>query len=60
MQNYMQISNEKIQEFKVLWKNRFDEDISDDFAYNQITKLAIMIKLIYKPIKKSELKESYQ
>ncbi len=51
----MQISKDKIQEFKVLWKNRFGEDKSDDFVYNQITKLATMIKLIYKPIRKVEL-----
>jgi hypothetical protein len=29
----MQISNEKIQKFKILWKKRFDKEISDDFAY---------------------------
>mgnify|MGYP003989004861 CR=1 FL=1 len=60
MQNYMQISNERINKFKELWKKRFNEKISDNFAYEQITDLATMIKLIYKPIKKSDLKESYQ
>jgi hypothetical protein len=50
----MRISEQKIMEFRELWQKHFNEEISDDFAREQIEKLCSLVKLIYRPIKRLE------
>ena len=48
------ISSEQLKEFKKIYKKEFGEDISDEDALESATKLIEMVKLIYRPIKKSD------
>lgn len=52
----MRISDEKIEEYRELYKKHFGEEISKEEALEQLTKLVNMVKLIYRPIKKSDSK----
>lgn len=51
----MPITKEDAARFKELYKKETGEDISDEEALECATSLVEMIKLIYKPIKKSDL-----
>jgi hypothetical protein len=46
----MMLSNEDIQEFKVLYKNHFGEDLSDDEALERATRLIELVRVVYTPI----------
>lgn len=48
------ISKERLEEFKRLYKKRFNEDLSDADALEKATKLLRMVELIYKPITKED------
>lgn len=50
----MPITEKDVAKFKELYKKETGEDISDEEALDSVTSLVEMIKLIYKPIKKSE------
>ena len=49
----MQLSKKAIDEFKIIWKKEFKEDISDEKANRKGLELLRFMKLIYKPIPKS-------
>ncbi|MGD0976887.1 MAG: hypothetical protein ABR875_01145 [Minisyncoccia bacterium] len=55
--NSEMISEEALDEFKSIWKEEYNEDISDDFAMETATALLTMMNHIYRPVKKSWLKE---
>ena len=44
------ISKEHLEKFKVLYKNRFGVEISDQEALEEGTKLLRLMKIIYKPM----------
>lgn len=46
---------EDVKKFKELYKKETGKDISDEEALDSVTSLVEMIRLIYKPIKKSNL-----
>ena len=48
------ISNEALKSFKQIWKEKFNQDISDDFAVERANKLIGMVELIYKPMTEKE------
>ena len=49
IKNKMKISQKKIEEFKILYKKHFGEDISDKEATDQIRALLVMVELGLKP-----------
>lgn len=51
----MPITEEDVKKFKELYKKETGKDISDEEALDSATSLVEMIRLIYKPIKKSDL-----
>ena len=51
----MPITEKDVAKFKELYKKETGEDISDEEALSSVASLVEMIKLIYKPIKKSGL-----
>lgn len=51
------ISEQALQEFKVIWKKEFDQDISDKEAAEQALNLLNLFDAIYRPIKKESLNE---
>jgi hypothetical protein len=51
------LSNQAIAEFKQVWKEQFGDDISDERADLEGTKLVQFMKLIYKPIPKDKHKK---
>ncbi len=51
------ISNERVQEFKILYKNRFGKELSDDEAREKASALVRFLKIIYKPMTKEEFDE---
>ncbi len=51
------LSNESIKEYQKIYKKKFGEEISYEGARKQGTDLVELMKLVYKPIKKSELKK---
>ena len=53
----MMISDERIQEFKRLYKNRFDKELSDAEAREKASALVRFLKIIYKPMMKEEFDE---
>ncbi|HPA25615.1 MAG TPA: hypothetical protein PLK76_02555 [bacterium] len=53
----MQINQQKILEFRGLWKKHFGEEISDEFAYEQAENLCSLLKKIYKPIRKFDFEK---
>lgn len=52
----MTISKKRIEEYGELYKKRFGKEISQEEALEQAISLVNMVKLVYKPIKKSDLK----
>lgn len=51
------ISEEHLQKFKNLYKKHFNEELSDQDALEQATKLTNLVKLIYKPMTEEEYKK---
>lgn len=51
------ISNEHIQEFKRLYKNRFGKELTDVEAREKGSALVRFLKIIYKPMTKEEFDE---
>jgi hypothetical protein len=45
------ISKEQLEKFKIIYKNQFGEELSDQEALEKATKLLNMMKVIYRPIK---------
>lgn len=52
----MQLSDKQINEFQILWKKYCHEDIDKEQAIEKCLQFVYLIKLIYRPIKKSDLK----
>ena len=50
-------SREAILEFKKIWEKKFGEDISDQEALESATSLINLMRIIYRPMKKEELKK---
>ncbi|MBU1102758.1 hypothetical protein KJ853_03850 [Patescibacteria group bacterium] len=50
------LSKEALEEFKKIWKEEKNEEISDDFAMNEAVNLLTLFNAIYRPIKKEWLK----
>lgn len=48
------ISKEKLKEFKKLYKKRFGENLSDQVALEEATKLLNLVKAVYKPMTQEE------
>ena len=48
------ISDEQIQSFQTLWRNRFGKEISRKEAYEKGAKLLRLVELVYKPMSESE------
>ncbi len=44
------ISKELLDKFKTIYKNQFGEEISDQEALEQATKLLNMMRVIYRPL----------
>ena len=53
----MNLSDNDIEEFQRLYKNRYNREISKQVAYEQATKLLRLLMLIYKPIALEEYEE---
>lgn len=51
------ISDEHIQKFKRLYKNRFGKELSDAEAREKASALVRFLKIIYKPMTKEEFDE---
>lgn len=51
------ISNERVQEFKMLYKNRFGKELCDAEAREKASALVRFLKIIYKPMTKEEFDE---
>lgn len=51
------ISNEALAEFKKIWKEQFNEEISDEKAMEEGIALLTLMNAIYRPIKKEWLKD---
>lgn len=48
------ISKKSLEEFKRLYKKRFNEDLSDQVALEKATKLLNLMRAVYKPMTKEE------
>ncbi|NCN22149.1 hypothetical protein AUJ26_02210 [Candidatus Falkowbacteria bacterium CG1_02_37_21] len=58
----MNIKPSHVEKFKILYKETFKEEISDEEAFEQCLKLVLLIKATYIPIsptEKKRLKECY-
>ena len=51
------ITDQELKEFKGLYKKEFGKDISDEEALESATSLINLMRVIYKPIKKSDFEE---
>lgn len=51
------LSDEQIESFRVLYKNRYGKEISREEAYEQGTKLLRLVELVYTPMTKDEYKQ---
>lgn len=51
------ISKKSLDEFKAIYKSQFGEDISDQEALTQATKLLNLMKVIYRPLPKKDFSE---
>jgi len=51
------LSKDALKEFKVIWRKEFGEDVSDEKATEQATKLLTLMNAVYEPIKKEWIKE---
>lgn len=52
------LSQKALQEFKQIWREECQTEISDEFAMEQGTNLLTLFNNIYRPVKKDWLKES--
>ncbi len=50
------ISDASLKEFKEIWREEFQQEISDEQAMIEATQLLTLFDAIYKPIKKFGLK----
>ena len=48
------ISKESLEEFKMIYKKEFKEDISDEVALDKATRLLNLVRAVYKPMTKDE------
>lgn len=48
------LSQEQVSKFQMLYKNRFDKEISREEAYEKGVKLLRLVQLIYKPMIEEE------
>jgi len=52
------LSQQALKEFKQIWKEEHQEEISDESAIEKGSNLLVLFDNIYRPIKKDWLKES--
>lgn len=52
--NKIMISNERLEEFKRIYRKEFGRDISDQDALESATKLLNLLKIVYKPMTKED------
>ena len=53
----MQLSDKQIEKFRLLYKKHFGIEIDNKEAYEQGTKLVQLMKIIYKPTKRSNFEK---
>ena len=46
------LSKQALEEFKDIWKKKYGQEISDDFAMQQALNLLTLFGAVYRPIKK--------
>lgn len=51
------ISHQALDDFKMIWKKEFGQDISDEKALEEGTALITLMKAVYRPVKKEWLEE---
>lgn len=51
------LSQKALEEFKAIWKEQFDEEISNEKATEEAINLLTLMNAVYRPIKKDWLKE---
>lgn len=51
------LSKQALQDFKDIWKKKYGEEISDDFAMEQAISLLTLFDAIYRPVKEDWLKD---
>jgi len=51
------LSKEDVEKFREIYKKQFNEELSYEDAYESATKLITLMKLVYRPMKKSDLKK---
>lgn len=51
------ISDKALKEYKAIYKEKFGEDLDDQTAMEQATKLITLVDAVYRPIKKEWLDE---
>jgi len=51
------ISEKALEQFKKIWKEKFNEEISDDLAMDEAVNLLTMFNAVFRPLKKTWLKE---
>ncbi len=51
------ISEKALQNFKAIWKEEFNQEISDELAMEEATQLLTLFDAIYRPIRKDWVKE---
>lgn len=51
------LSKQALDEFKVIWRAEFGEDVPDDIATEEAINLLTMFNVIYRPIKKEWVDE---
>jgi hypothetical protein len=49
------ISERALEKFKEIWRAEFGEEVADEVAISEATKLLTLFSAIYKPVKKSWL-----
>jgi hypothetical protein len=53
------ISKESLEEFKEIWKKEFNEEISDQKALDEATRLLTLVQAVYRPLKKEWVDDQY-
>ena len=51
------ISEKALEEFKRIWREQFNEEVSDEKAIESATKLLTLMNAVYRPVKKEWLEE---
>jgi len=51
------ISKESLEKFKGIYRKQFGKDISDEDALESATKLLNLMRIVYKPMTKTEFEE---